>query len=164
MGGHGGNRAGAGRPQKFDTETMLDIGGACERRWREESELAKNVRLAALPKAEDIRALHAAAQAIPVQLRKAWSAGEGREEHSGDIKAFLHARYGTQFDEAAGDYEGDPKRGDRVSTMPARGARKRIIKEIAQKHDLTENQVRNLWAECRRHQRSIIEEENQTET
>lgn len=150
MSGHGGTRTGAGRPKKWAFVVALKIGQACERKWGMACETALAARSAALPYAGELTALHIAAQAIPVAQRKAWLAGDGYGDHSGDIKAFLHARVGTPFNQVTGEYDGEAPRCFTISTKPPRGTRQRILGEVAAESGLSESTVDNLWQQYRR--------------
>lgn len=134
---------------------MVKIGQDCEELWRDESNLALEARLSGLPHADKIVALQEAAQMIPVAQRKAWSSSEDYEDHAGDLESLLHYRNGTPFNDETGDYEGDARRGVTVSTKPLRGARARIIGEVAAKVSLSESAVDNLWQAYRRFEREL---------
>lgn len=143
---------------------MVEIGQACEVRWREASKLALETRLAALPHADKIQQLWDSADAIPVPQRKAWLASEAYEDHTGDIEAWLHARAGTPFSEEGGDYEGAAPRVITVSTKPPSGTRKRIIGQVASERNLSESAVDNLWQAYRRLERELREGDNSAES
>ena len=151
MSNHGGARKGAGRPRKWDFDTAMEIGQACENRWREASDTALQDRQAALPHDADIRALQKQAQLIPLARRRAWLASPQYEDHLGDFVSWLHSRAGTQPDEDAPP----PPQMFRLSATPPRGARKRIIKEVAVEFELPENSVDNLWQKYRRFEQQI---------
>jgi len=155
--GHGGARSGAGRPRKHDFWEMLTIGQDCETRWRGESKLAIEAGLSRLSHADNIRTLQEGAQAIPVSQRKAWLAGDGYDDHRGDIEAFLHDRAGTPFSDESGNYLGAAPRLVTVSAKPPRGTRKRIISEVATFSGLSESAVDNLWQAYRRFERELQE-------
>ena len=150
MSKHGGVRARAGRPRKYDFEEMVTIGHACEMLWREASEAAGEARLASMNHASDIRARREEVSHIPVHERKDWFGSEAYQEHRGDIKAMLHDRAGTPFDFNSAKYEGDPPRGASASTKPPRGTRKRIIGDVSTESGLSKNAVDNLWQAYRR--------------
>ena len=150
MSKHGGVRARAGRPRKYDFEEMVTIGHACEKLLREASEAAGEARLASLPHAAEIRALREGAHHIPVYQRKAWLESDAYDDHKRDIESFLHDRAGTPFDDNSTEYEGDPPRGASASTKPPRGTRKRIIEIVATESGLPKNAVDNLWQAYRR--------------
>ena len=69
---HGGTRARAGRPRKYDIEEIVNIGFACEKLWLEASQAAGEARLTSMKHANDIRARHEEVSHIPVHERKAW--------------------------------------------------------------------------------------------
>lgn len=113
------------------------------------------MRLSRLAHADAIRALQKSAQAIPVAQRKAWLASEAYDDHKGDLEAWLHSRGRTPFSNESGEYLGAAPRAVTVSNKPPRGARKRIITEVAHLSELSESVVDNLWQEYRRFKREI---------
>ena len=147
---HGGARAGAGRPYKYDFEEMVNVGYACEKLWREASEAAGEARLASMKHADDIRARHEEVGHIPVHERKAWLESEACQEHRGDIEAMIHKRVGTPFDDDSAEFECAAPREASASNKPPRGTRKRIIEVVATESGLSRNAVDNLWQAFRR--------------
>ena len=157
MSKHGGVRARAGRPRKYDFEEMVTIGHACEMLWREASEAAGEARLALLPHAAETRALQEGAHHIPVHQRKAWLESEAYDAHRGDIENLLHDRAGTPFDYNSAEYEADPPRVVTVSTKPPHGTRKRIIGDVSTESGLSKNAVDNLWQAYRRVKQELLD-------
>lgn len=161
---HGGARIGAGRPRKYGFEAIVKIGQACEARWRDESKLALETRISRLPHADSINALHEGVQAIPVTQRRAWLESENYADHVGDLEAWLHDRAGTPFSDETEHYQGSAPRLITVSTKPPRGARVRIIAEIAKQSKLPEGTVDNLWQAYRRFEREPLEPQDSNES
>lgn len=155
MNGHGGRRSGAGRPAKWSFEHVLNVGLACEAKWREASFTEVESRLASQLHADKIRALQKGAQAVPVSQRRTWLASEAYEEHSGDIEALLHDRARTRFDHEKATFESAAPRCMSVSAKPPRGTRQGIIREVATAAGLSESAVDNLWQEFRRFEREL---------
>ena len=147
---HGGSRAGAGRPEKYDLEVKIEIGYACEKLWLEASQAAGEARLTSMKNADDIRARHEEVSHIPVHERKAWLNSEAYHDHRDDIEAMLHERAGTPFDDISAKFERDAPRVVTISTKPPRGTRKRIIEIVATESGLSDNAVDNLWQAFRR--------------
>lgn len=158
---HGGARSGAGRPVKYDVWTMVEIGQACETKWRKESKQAVERRFSNLPHADKVRALQEAANAIPLAERTAWLRSEAYEDHSSELEAWLHKAAGhsltgtfeVEGEAYGGDYEGNAPRLITISTKPPRGTRMRIIEEVARRFGLLESAVNNLWQQYRRFER-----------
>ncbi len=150
MSGRGGSRKGAGRPLKWTSEDVIQIGSACEELMRSARRHAVDARLGALPDAASISARHAEVNHIPVEQRAHWLASEAYEDHNGDIEAFLHRQAKTFFDEDEGVFYAPAPRIVSVSGKAPRGTRKNIIAEVASSYNLTPAQVANLWQEFRR--------------
>lgn len=152
--GRGGKRLGAGRKQNWDFWFRLKIGQECEALFRD----AAQRRLA-----DEKQKLHneqsdlshelARAQAVEIEERSKWLQEEveedGGDRYLSDIE--------SEIEQLNAYYENDnPK--NRLFSLPARprrGTREAIIKRIAAKHSLTENQVDNLWQAYRRFEKSI---------
>ena len=147
---HGGTRAGAGRPEKYGLELKIEIGHACEKRWREASQATGEARLNSMKHADDIRARREEVSHIPVHERKAWLETEAYQDHRDDIAAMLHKRANTPFDNESAEFERDAPREASASTKPPRGTRKRIIEAVATESGLSKNSVDNLWQAFRR--------------
>lgn len=158
MSGHGGRRAGSGRPRKWSFFEVLNIGQACEVKWREASKGALSARYDALPRAAEITALYDGARAIPVEKRAQWVKSDAFEDHVLDLESHLHAQSETPFDYESGTYMGAAPRLVRLSTKPFKGTRERIIQEVASANGLSPSQVDNLWQAYRRLERSIQNE------
>lgn len=131
----------------------MAVGQACEARWVEASKLAKEARLASLPRAAEIRSLLAGMKFIPAEQRKSWLQGENYEDHRLDLEALLHERAGSPCTE--GNYDTEAPRLAWVSTVPFRGSRSRIISEVAVQRGLPTSAVDNLWQAYRRLARAL---------
>ena len=148
---HGGARAGAGRPRKYDLEEIVDIGYACEKLWCEASDAAVTARYASLKNASEIQLLRDGAPHNDLDKRKTWFESERYwDVYKGDLEALLHERAGTPFDDISAEFESDAPRIVTISTKPPRGTRKRIIETVATESGLSENTVDNLWQAFRR--------------
>ena len=148
---HGGARAGAGRPPKYDFEEIVDIGYACEKLWQEASQAAATARYASLKNASEIQLLRDSAPHNDLDKRKSWFESEKYwDVYKGDLEALLHERAGTPFDDDSAEFESDAPRVVTISTKPPRGTRKRIIETVATESGLSKNAVDNLWQAFRR--------------
>ena len=157
MSKHGGVRARAGRPHKYDFDEIVTIGHACEKLWREASKAAGEAHLASLPHAAEIRALQEGARHRPVQQRVEWLKSDAYDDHKRDLESFLHDRAGTPFDFNSAEYEGDPPREVTISTKPPHGTRKRIIGDVSTESGLSKNAVDNLWQAYRRVKQELLD-------
>ena len=151
----GGKRAGAGRPPTREWLEGFAIGQACEVLWRSAEQDAGDERLRKLPHADEVHALQAAANAIPVEQRRAWVASDHHDDHVGDLECWLHRRAGTQFDEERGMFVAKAPRGVEVSKKPPRGTRQRIIAEVASRYGISEHTTNRLWKAYRRFEREL---------
>ena len=148
---HGGARAGAGRPRKYDLEEIVDIGYACEKLWCEASDAAATARYTSLKNASQIKLLRDGAPHNDLDKRKTWFESETYwDAYKGDLEALLHDRAGTPFDDDSAKFESDAPRVVIISTKPPRGTRKRIIETVATESGLSNNAVDNLWQAFRR--------------
>ena len=147
----GGRRPGAGRKRKWDFWFRLQIGQDCENLYREaiETTFAEEQRTL-LTEHSRLSIEFQRAQDVEVELRSEWLEQEdGGDQYLWDVvgeSEQLNIIYKNQ------DLE------NRVFSLPVRprrGTRKAIIKQIAAKYLLTENQVDNLWQAYRRFEKSI---------
>jgi hypothetical protein len=169
---HGGARKGAGRPRKWHFDDIVRIGQACEARWREASNEARQSRRESLPHADKVRARLEAAKAIPLAERTGWLRSEAGEDHSGELEAWLHEAAGhsltgtfeVEGEAYGGDYEGNAPRGITISTKPPRGTRMRIIEEVARRFGLLESAVNNLWQQYRRFERETSQPQDSADS
>ena len=147
----GGRRPGAGRKRKWDFWFRLQIGQDCENLYRKaiEKKFAEEQRTL-LTKHSRLSIEFQRAQDVEVELRSEWLEQEdGGDQYLWDVVGEieqLNIIYKNQ------DLE------NRVCSLPVRprrGTRKAIIKKIAAKYSLTENQVDNLWQAYRRFEKSI---------
>lgn len=158
-GQHGGRRAGAGRKLKFDLFFMLKVGAACEERLLEAQNSVKaNSRHYLFNEVSDLQSLWNKSDQIPVSKRTAWLESDAFEDHQADIEEermairseIASASEGAQK-AAEHSANGSEEGVDQLAKIAApRGTRKRIIQEVAALHNLTENQVDNLWQQKRR--------------
>lgn len=143
MSGHGGARKGSGRPIKWTREEINRVGIACDEREAEE--------LAALSKAErdarqwtenGINEVWKKALSIPVAERKQWLESEEGDAHFFDYDIELRYLHNTPDD-------AEPPSFSIYAKKLPKGAKERIIAELAPKLGRSEREVAALWQKYR---------------
>lgn len=151
--GHGGKREGAGRKRKWSFQDVLQVGQACETRWRREVKRTINANLENFLEDTELPELWKQAERVPVDQRKDWlESEEGGGAHVHDIA--------SEIEELPSTNDGNSPHGRMISVSgrPPRGTRKRVIQEVAHALGLTTVQVDNLWQEYRRFERGGVEQ------
>jgi hypothetical protein len=147
---HGGKRAGAGRPRKWSFENVLEIGLACEVRFKATVHANYEERKNALMSNDvtELADLFQKAQSIPIGHRQKWLQDEnGGAQHVSDVCEELTTLNSTI---ARAD---QTNRIFQVVGKTPKGTRSSIIKIVAEEYGLKTKQVDNLWQRYRRFER-----------
>lgn len=146
----GGKRPGAGRKPKWDFWFKFKIGQECEILFRDaEARALQRANDHTFNADSELKHLWRTPARIPIKRRKAYIASDLFKYHQEEIETEL------KFLAEGIDAEGPAQRVVQIRYRARRGTRKAIIKQIAEKHSLTENQVDNLWQAYRRFEKSI---------
>lgn len=137
---HGGKRVGAGRRRVMSLEQRLELGGACEKLWRDRAERRARAAHESRQGLSEVRKLQAELHAMPVKERKH---GRFLRERLGDVAQGLKEAVGR-------------RRFVALKLVRPYGERERIVRAVAWcasrrgGQTITEATLNECWREFRK--------------
>lgn len=140
----GGRRPGAGRPP-LAFERRFVIGGECEELWRRAIDLKARQEIDR--RTRTVRNQWKKAVHKPIRTRRAWTqTREFKEDYLEDVRGAMQEDQGID----AVEEDRDPDRLYVICPPRPKNLRRRIIREVATLHRITERMVVRCWEEYRR--------------